>query len=96
MRVVGVRYAEITANFKNEGVVDLLGEHQEDLTPQLVNLLESGQKMSALDYRLDDVTRTEVFDAIQDLLEEYDLLVTPTLAVPPLRQRRQRQHGRPV
>ena len=39
--------------------------------------------MSALDYRMDDVTRTEVFDAIQDLFEHYDLLLTPTLAVPP-------------
>jgi Asp-tRNA(Asn)/Glu-tRNA(Gln) amidotransferase A subunit family amidase len=83
MREVGVRYAEITAHFRKEGVVDLLGEHREDLTPQLVNLLESGQQMSALDYRLDDVTRTEVFDAIQDLFEHYDLLLTPTLAVPP-------------
>ena len=83
MREVGVRYAEITAHFSKEGVVDLLGEHREDLTPQLVNLLETGQKMSALDYRLDDVTRTEVFDAIQDLFEHYDLLLTPTLAVPP-------------
>jgi Asp-tRNA(Asn)/Glu-tRNA(Gln) amidotransferase A subunit family amidase len=80
---VGVRYAEITANFKKEGVVDLLGEHRENLTPQLVDLLETGQKMSALDFRLDDVTRTEVFDAIQDLFERYDLLLTPTLAVPP-------------
>ncbi|MGI8909088.1 MAG: amidase [Rubrobacteraceae bacterium] len=83
MREVGVRYAEIAANFKKDGIVDLLGDHREDLTPQLVNLLETGQKMSALDYRLDDVTRTEVFDAIQDLFERYDLLVTPTLAVPP-------------
>jgi Asp-tRNA(Asn)/Glu-tRNA(Gln) amidotransferase A subunit family amidase len=83
MREVGVRYAEITANFKKEGVVDLLGEHREDLTPQLVNLLETGQQMRALDYRLDDVVRTEVFDAVQDLFDGYDLLVTPTLAVPP-------------
>lgn len=83
MREVGVRYAEISANFKKDGIVDLLGDHREDLTPQLVNLLETGQKMSALDYRLDDVARTEVFDAIQDLFERYDLLVTPTLAVPP-------------
>jgi Asp-tRNA(Asn)/Glu-tRNA(Gln) amidotransferase A subunit family amidase len=39
--------------------------------------------MNALDYRLDDVVRTEVFDAVQNLFEGYDLLVTPTLAVPP-------------
>ena len=83
MREVGVRYAEISANFKKASAVDLLGDHREDLTPQLVNLLEAGQKMSALDYRLDDVVRTEVFDAIQDLFERYDLLLTPTLAVPP-------------
>ena len=30
------------------------------------------------------MVRTEVFDAIQDVFESYDLLVTPTLAVPPV------------
>jgi hypothetical protein len=39
--------------------------------------------MGAVEYRKDEVVRTEVFDAIQDLFDEYDLLVTPTLAVPP-------------
>ena len=82
IRQVGVRYAEISENFKKNGV-DLLGEHRDDLTPQLVQILERGQRMSALDYKLDEVVRSEVFDAIQDLFERYDLLVTPTLAVPP-------------
>lgn len=83
MREVGVRYAEISANLAKAGVVDLLGDHRADLSPQLVDIMETGRKMSALDYRLDDVVRTEIFDAIQDLFERYDLLVTPTLAVPP-------------
>jgi aspartyl-tRNA(Asn)/glutamyl-tRNA(Gln) amidotransferase subunit A len=82
IRQVGVRYAEISENFKKNGV-DLLGEHRGDLTPQLVQILETGQRMSALDYRLDEVVRSEVFDAVQDLFERYDLLVTPTLSVPP-------------
>ena len=82
IRQVGVRYAEISENFKKNGV-DLLGEHRDDLTPQLVQILERGQRMSALDYKLDEVVRSEVFDAVQDLFERYDLLVTPTLAVPP-------------
>lgn len=83
MREVEVRSAAVAANLKNAGVVDLLGEHREELTPQFADLLESGQNMGALDYKLDDVARTEVFDTVQDIFEQYDLLVTPTLAVPP-------------
>jgi amidase/aspartyl-tRNA(Asn)/glutamyl-tRNA(Gln) amidotransferase subunit A len=83
MREVEVRSAAIAANLKNAGVVDLLGEHREELTPQFAELLESGQDAGALDYKLDDVARTEVFDAVQDVFEQCDLLVTPTLAVPP-------------
>jgi Asp-tRNA(Asn)/Glu-tRNA(Gln) amidotransferase A subunit family amidase len=83
MREGAVRSATIAANLKNAGVVDLLGEHQEELTPEFAELLGSGQNMGALDYKLDDAIRTEVFDAVQDVFEQYDLLVTPTLAVPP-------------
>ena len=42
-----------------------------------------GHAMGAVEYRKDEVARTEVFDAIQDLFDDYDLLVTSTLAVPP-------------
>jgi Asp-tRNA(Asn)/Glu-tRNA(Gln) amidotransferase A subunit family amidase len=80
---VGVKSAEIVANLKDAGVVDLLGEHREDLTPEFAELVEKGWGMGAVEYRRDEVVRTEVFDAVQDLFEGYDLLVTPTLAVPP-------------
>ena len=83
MREMGVRSAEIVANLKDAGVADLLGEHRDDLTPEFAGLLEKGHGMGAVEYRKDEVVRTEVFDAIQDIFEGYDLLVTPTLAVPP-------------
>jgi Asp-tRNA(Asn)/Glu-tRNA(Gln) amidotransferase A subunit family amidase len=83
LREVGVKSAEIVSNLKDAGVADLLGEHREDLTPEFAGLLEKGHAMGAVEYRKDEVVRTEVFDAIQDLFDEYDLLVTPTLAVPP-------------
>jgi Asp-tRNA(Asn)/Glu-tRNA(Gln) amidotransferase A subunit family amidase len=83
LREVGVRSAEIISNLKDAGVADLLGEHREDLTPEFADLLERGHAMGAVEYRKDEVVRTEIFDAIQDLFDEYDLLVTPTLAVPP-------------
>jgi len=83
LREVGVRSAAIAASMKNAGIVDLLGEHREELTPQFAKLLEIGRNMNAVEYKLDDVARTEVFDAVQDVFEEYDLLVTPTLAITP-------------
>ncbi len=83
MREVGVKSAENVSNLKDAGVADLLGEHLEDLTPEFAGLLEKGNAMGAVEYRKDEILRTEVFDAIQDLFDRYDLLVTPTLAVPP-------------
>jgi amidase/aspartyl-tRNA(Asn)/glutamyl-tRNA(Gln) amidotransferase subunit A len=82
LRQFGVRAAEFVAYLKDSRV-DLLGEHRDELAPQLVELVEAAQGMSVLEYKRDDMTRTGVFDAVQDVFDEYDLLVTPTLAVPP-------------
>ena len=82
LREMGVLFADLAEGMK-EGGTDLLGEHRDELTPQFAELLESGQGMSAVGYKRDDMMRTEVFDAVQDVFDEYDLLVTPTLAVPP-------------
>ena len=82
IREVAVSYAELDAGFKKGGV-DLLGEHTNELAPEFVELIELGQSLSAVDYKLDDVVRTEVLDALENVFETYDLLVTPTLAVPP-------------
>ena len=83
LREVAVKSAEIVSNLEDAGVADLLGEHREDLTPEFAALLDMGHAMGAVEYRKDEVARTEVFDAIQDLFDDYDLLVTSTLAVPP-------------
>ena len=83
MREVGVKSAEIVANLEAAGVADLLGEHRDDLTPELAGLLDKGHGLGAVEYRRDEVVRSEVFDAIQDVFDGYDLIVTPTLAVPP-------------
>jgi amidase/aspartyl-tRNA(Asn)/glutamyl-tRNA(Gln) amidotransferase subunit A len=82
MRQIGVLNAEVLEGMKAAGI-DLLGEHRGELTPQYVGLVESAHGMSALEYKLDDVVRTEVFDAVQNVFEEYDVFVTPTLAVLP-------------
>lgn len=84
MRQIGVFYAEMAANFADGGMIDLLAR-REDLTPEFADLLDRGNEMGAVEYKQDDVVRTGIFETIQSIFAEYDLLVTPTLAVPPIK-----------
>jgi amidase/aspartyl-tRNA(Asn)/glutamyl-tRNA(Gln) amidotransferase subunit A len=83
MRQIGVLNAATIEGMRSAGIVDLLGKHRSELTPEYAYLVESSRRMSALEYKLDDAVRTEIFDALQDVFDEYDALITPTLAVPP-------------
>jgi amidase/aspartyl-tRNA(Asn)/glutamyl-tRNA(Gln) amidotransferase subunit A len=69
--------------FKRQGL-DLLKDHRDDFPPQYLEWLDKGSKMSALDLWHDQEIRTEVYDAIQGILDKYDLLITPTLACLPV------------
>lgn len=83
VRIISVHYAAIAEHWKVEGV-DLLGDHAESLTPQFRQMLIDAQNVSAVDHALDDVLRTGVFDGLQGLFKTYDLIVSPTLAIPPV------------
>src|SRR6266571_3016193 len=83
MRQSAVRSAQSVGGFKSQGI-DLLGAHRHEISPEFAASLELGHAQSALDYRLDDVIRTEVLDALQDVFDDYDLLVCPTLAALPV------------
>ncbi|KZN22621.1 glutamyl-tRNA amidotransferase [Haladaptatus sp. R4] len=77
-------YHSTLEGFKSDGI-DLLGDYREDLTPALVDHLEDTADLSIREYKRDEHARTQVYDAIQDVFEEYDLIVTPTIAVPPVK-----------
>jgi Asp-tRNA(Asn)/Glu-tRNA(Gln) amidotransferase A subunit family amidase len=83
MRQSAVRSAQSTDGFKAQGI-DLLGSYRDQISPEFAASLELGHKQSALEYRRDDVIRTEVLDALQDVFDRYDLLVCPTLAALPV------------
>jgi amidase/aspartyl-tRNA(Asn)/glutamyl-tRNA(Gln) amidotransferase subunit A len=83
MRQSAVRAAETAEGFKSQGI-DLLGAQRGQISPEFAASLELGLRQSALDYRRDDVVRTEVLDALQDVFDSYDLLVSPTLAALPV------------
>lgn len=60
--------------------VDLLGEHRASMPPEYVRRVEAGYDLSVTDLGRDQAMRTTVSDAVQGVLDRYDLLVTPTLA----------------
>src|SRR5215217_7468720 len=73
---------ETFENFKRNGL-DLLADHREDFPPEYLHWIDEGYRLSALDLSSDQQTRSEVYDAIQRVLDDYHLLVTPTLACLP-------------
>jgi len=68
--------------------IDLLGDHRDDLSPHIVEFVENGREYSAVDYKLANVVRSQAYDAVQNVLDRYDLLLTPTTAVPPFEKGR--------
>ena len=83
VRTISVHYGAIAEHLKAEGL-DLLGEHADELTPDFRIMLESAGRVSAVEHALDDLLRTEVYDALEDVLDRYDVIISPTLAVPPV------------
>jgi amidase/aspartyl-tRNA(Asn)/glutamyl-tRNA(Gln) amidotransferase subunit A len=70
-----------------EGGIDVLGEHRADLPPFYLEWLERYEGYDLRDLARDQAMRTEVYDAIEGVLAGYDLLVTPTLACLPVKNR---------
>jgi amidase len=74
---------EALENIKGRGI-DLLGEHRDDFPPEYLRWIEEGYRLTALQVMRDQQARTEIYDAIQGVLEDHELLVTPTLACLPV------------
>ncbi|MAE60780.1 MAG: amidase [Planctomycetaceae bacterium] len=95
LRQMGVLYVDVMELFKHAGI-DLMADHRDELSPQLIDLVELGHAQSARCHMKDDWLRTEVCDAIEDVLTQHDLLVTPTLGVPPVPNARDGQTLGPI
>ena len=69
--------------FKAAGL-DLLKDHRDDFPPEYLRWIDAGPDMKMMDIANDQSMRTEIYDAVQGVLNNYDLLVTPTLACMPV------------
>lgn len=74
---------ETFENFKAQGL-DILKDFRSDLPPEYVEWIDKGYKFTIPEMARDQQIRTEIYDAIQNVFENYDLLITPTLACLPV------------
>jgi amidase len=70
-------------NFKRGGT-DLLADHRDDFPPEYLRWIDEGYGLRTADLMRDEELRSEVYDAIHGVLEDHELLVTPTLACLPV------------
>ena len=64
------------------GMADYLPEWEDKMDPGLVTLVKEGQKFTAPDMVKAQIARHEFYDRVRRYFDRFDLLLTPTLAVP--------------
>lgn len=67
--------------------LDLLKDRRGDFPPEFLHWIEIGEKMTLNDLARDQWVRSQVYDAFQNTFASYDLIVTPTLAALPVKNR---------
>ncbi len=74
-----------TFEYIKELGLDLLGDHRDEFPPEYLEWADACQSMTATEFYRDQEIRTEVYDAIQDTLDDYDIIVGPTLCCLPVK-----------
>jgi amidase len=82
-RMIVQNSVEFIENNKAMGL-DLLKNHRDDFPPEMLKWIECGYGMSVTEMIKDQQSRTEIYDAIQGVFHNYDLLITPTVASLPV------------
>lgn len=74
------RFVELAGD---EHGVDMVNDRFDELTPSLQQLVRTAEDFDALEYKRADEVRTDVFVAVEEVLDDHEVLLTPTLYVPP-------------
>lgn len=62
------------------GYGDLYDQSPENFSENISKMIAIGRKLSAVDYKKIELNRTKVWQKTQALLNDYDLIISPTLA----------------
>lgn len=77
-------FTVLNANLRTQAVGDYFDAWGEQMDPLLVWRIEQGRKMSLSDVAKAEKARTALYQRVRKFFEPYDLLMLPTLAMPPL------------
>jgi Asp-tRNA(Asn)/Glu-tRNA(Gln) amidotransferase A subunit family amidase len=75
-----VSSAAIDRRLAGEGI-SLYDQHRDELTPYFADSIALGRTVNAVDYFEVGLLRTELFDAVEAIFADFDLIIGPTLAV---------------
>ncbi|MBR5426122.1 MAG: amidase [Clostridiales bacterium] len=70
--------------WKREGL-DLVRDHREELPEEFIYWNELALRSTVMDYRYFNELRTEMLDAMQDIFDTYDIILSPVTICPPVR-----------
>jgi amidase/aspartyl-tRNA(Asn)/glutamyl-tRNA(Gln) amidotransferase subunit A len=83
-RLVGVLYLKVLNAIKGWGI-DLLEDYSSSLTPEFLATVEIAQSLTLNQILRDQIMRTSIQETIAQVFDKYDFLVTPTLAISPVK-----------
>ncbi|WP_115864669.1 amidase [Halorussus litoreus] len=63
--------------------LDVTGADSDQFPDGMVEMAENGREHSGVEYTRASRGRTDVFDGVQDVFDEYDIVVSPVTTVPP-------------
>jgi len=69
--------------WKKEGL-DLVKDHREELPEEFIYWNELALRATVMDYRYFNELRTEMLDAMQDIFDTYDIILSPVTICPPV------------
>ena len=69
--------------WKKEGL-DLVRDHREELPEEFIYWNELALRSTVMDYRYFNELRTEMLDAMQDIFDTYDIILSPVTICPPV------------
>jgi amidase/aspartyl-tRNA(Asn)/glutamyl-tRNA(Gln) amidotransferase subunit A len=84
LRITGLMYLSAFEAIKGWGV-DLIDDHSGVLTPALLDMILAAQELTRKEVLRDRILRSAVQDAVQDVFDDYDFIISPTLAVSPVK-----------
>lgn len=79
----GTGYAKIAENLARDHDIDLTGIDSDQFPEELIEFVEYGRDLSAVDVAMNGDRRRRVHNGVQAVFDDHDLLVTPTVSVPP-------------